>query len=238
MSNIIIIGASSGIGKEIALQYGVSSHNKIGLLARRKDKLQELASQMNASVEFMRFDLEESNCGEQFLDFLRIFHSVDCIIYCSGFGEINPQLDWDLCERTLTVNVMAFTKITNVAYGFLKKQGYGHYAAIASVGGLRGAENDSGYSASKSYMIKYMEGMSRKSKKESAHIVFSTILPGFVDTQMAKGDKFFWMCSPKTAALQIVSGIIQKKRYLYITRRWKLIAWILQRIPNYIYERL
>ena len=86
---------------------------------------------------------------------------------------------------------MAFTQITNISYLVMKQQGCGKFVAISSIGGIRGAENDSGYSASKSYIIKYIEGMARKSNKEGKHVSFLTVLPGFVDTQMAQGDHFF-----------------------------------------------
>ena len=67
---------------------------------------------------------------------------------------------------------MAFTQITNISYLVMKQQGCGKFVAISSIGGIRGAENDSGYSASKSYIIKYIEGMARKSNKEGKHVSF------------------------------------------------------------------
>ena len=67
---------------------------------------------------------------------------------------------------------------------------------------------------------------------------FSTILPGYVDTAMAKGDSFFWMCSPETAASQIARGLERRKHCFYVTRRWRLIGILLQIIPWQIYKRL
>ncbi len=238
MDNIIIIGASSGIGKELALLYGASPSKKLGLLARRKEELIKIANVNVSQTEILKFDLEDSDCLTKFELFLKNFSSVDCIIYCAGYGEINPTLTWNHFQRTLQINVIAFTQITNAIYTYYKNQGHGHYVAISSIAGLRGAENDSGYSASKSYIIKYMEGMSKKSIKEKTDISFTTVLPGFVDTAMAKGTHFFWMTSPQYAASQIIHGIRKKKRYLYVTKRWILIGWILRLLPNRLYERL
>ena len=236
--NIVIVGASSGIGRELALLYGADPGNRLGLLARRKTELEKIAHQSKAAAEIMQFDLEQPDCGRQFKDFINRFARIDLIIYCAGYGEINPQLDWGLCRKTLTVNVLSFTEIINTAYLYFKNQGNGRIAAIASIGGLRGAENDSGYSASKSYMIKYLEGMSRKSRKDGSGISISTILPGFVDTAMAKGEGIFWMTSPQVAARQITAGLERKRRNIYVTRRWRLIAWLLWIMPDWIYERI
>ena len=207
-------------------------------MARRKEELTRIASQIQASTEIMHLDLESVDAAKEYRIFLERFSTIDTVIYCAGFGEINPELDWKFCQKTLTVNVMAFTQITNISYLVMKQQGCGKFVAISSIGGIRGAENDSGYSASKSYIIKYIEGMARKSNKEGKHVSFLTVLPGFVDTQMAKGDHFFWMCTPQIAAQQIICGIQSGKRYLYVTKRWRLIAWLLSLIPSFFYERM
>lgn len=238
MSNIAIIGASSGIGRELALLYGSDPGNNIILLARREMELQTLADQIKGQAIIEIIDLELPERSEKLDRIFTHFPTLDLVVYTAGYGEINPELDWNLCCKTLEVNVMGFTEAVNKVYRFFVKQGYGHLAAISSIGGLRGAENDSGYSASKSYILRYMEGLSKKARKEKSEMVFTTVLPGFVDTQMAKGDKFFWMCSPQIAARQIATGLHKKKRYLYVTRRWRLISWILNLLPWWLYERM
>lgn len=236
--NIIIIGASSGIGRELALLYGRNKNTKLGLVARRTELLSEIAEQISASCEIASIDMASPERGTQFKTFLSKFESIDTVVFCAGFGEINPELTWPLCKQTLDINVMGFTEIMNQAYDALAKQKHGQLAAIASVGGLRGFEDDSGYSASKSYQLRYMEGLARKTRKERSCIHISTILPGYVDTAMAKGGPFFWMCSAATAAQYISRGLLKKRRYIFVTGRWRLIAGILQALPWRIFERL
>ena len=60
----------------------------------------------------------------------------------------------------------------------------------------------------------------------------------FVDTAMAKGQNFFWMTTPQIAARQIYQAITRKKKVAYVTRRWRLIAWLMKCIPDYLYHRL
>ena len=238
MRNIIIIGASSGIGRELALHYGQDPEVRLGLAARRLELLSDIAGMVPASCEVRQIDMAAADRGAQIEALLAGFNSVDLIIYAAGYGEINPDLEWRLCDETLAVNVSGFTEAVNLSYRALARQKHGQLAVIASIGGLRGFEDDSGYSASKGYQIAYMEGLSRKAKKERSGVKITTILPGFVDTAMAKGDKFFWMCSPAQAAKCISRGLGKNSRYIFVTPRWRVVAWLLQLLPWRIFERL
>ena len=62
--------------------------------------------------------------------------------------------------------------------------------------------------------------------------------PGFVDTAMAKGEGLFWVASPEKAASQIVKAIKRRKTHVYVTGRWRLIAWMLRLMPNWLYNRV
>ncbi len=238
VKNIIIIGASSGIGRALALQYGRNPEIRLGLAARREGELRDAAVRSAAGCEIQTFDLEQRDRAERLDALLARFDRIDLVIYCAGFGELNPQLDWALCRRTLEVNVTGFTEVVNLVYRRLAEQKHGQLAVISSVGGWRGFENDSGYSASKAYMRYYLEGLARKANREKSGVRCVTILPGFVDTAMAKGGPFFWMCSPETAAAQIIAGLRRRKRYLYVTRRWRLVGWLLRLLPYPWFERL
>jgi short-subunit dehydrogenase len=65
------------------------------------------------------------------------------------------------------------------------------------------------------------------------------IRPGFVDTPMTRGQAgMFWVASPEKAALQIINAVQQKRKLVYVTRRWRLIAWLLQSMPDWLYDKL
>ena len=78
----------------------------------------------------------------------------------------------------------------------------------------------------KAYMSNYLEGLRKKAHKENLPIAVTDIKPGFVDTEMARGEGKFWVASPQLAAEQIYSAIVHKKSHAYITRRWRLIGWL------------
>jgi short-subunit dehydrogenase len=83
----------------------------------------------------------------------------------------------------------------------------------------------------------YLQGVSYRFNKLKLPVVVTDVQPGFVDTRMAAGNKF-WIASPQKAARQIVSAIRRRKRRVYVTRRWRLIAWLLQVVPDAVYAKL
>ncbi len=61
---------------------------------------------------------------------------------------------------------------------------------------------------------------------------------GFVDTDMAKGDGLFWVCSPEKAARQIYRALEKRKKVVYVTRRWRMFAMLLRLLPERVYRAL
>jgi len=69
-------------------------------------------------------------------------------------------------------------------------------------------------------------------------IVVTDVQPGFVDTRLSGGERRFWVASPETAARQIAAAIRGRKQHLYVTRRWRLIAWLVRIVPDVLYSKL
>ncbi len=134
------------------------------------------------------------------------------------------------------MNVTGFTCIANWTFNYFEKQKAGHLVAISSVGGIRGSRIAPAYNATKSYQINYLEGLRQKATKQKAQFFITGIRPGFVDTDMAKGEGQFWVATVDKATRQIFDAIKQKKKIVYVTKRWRLIATILKRIPRLIYD--
>ena len=106
------------------------------------------------------------------------------------------------------------------------------------MGGLRGNGISPAYNASKAYQINYLEGIRQKVTKLRLPIFVTDVRPGFVDTDMAKGDGLFWVAPVEKAGKQIFHAIQKKKRIVYVTKRWKLIAQILKIIPSSLYCKI
>lgn len=231
--NVIIIGGSSGIGKSLALLFAEKGDN-VMITGRRIEKLQETKNIFSNKINFKYHDVNDIVNSEKTLnEMFSTMGIVDILIYSSGIGEPNYDLDFEVENKTLQTNVIAATHIYGYAFRFFRKQGFGHIVGISSIAGLRGNRHVPAYFASKAYQINYLESLWLKGKRSKAKIVVSNIMPGFVDTDMAQG-KTFWMASPEKAAKQILYAIKKKKKSVYVTKRWWIIAQILKFLPSKI----
>ena len=230
MQKVIIMGASSGIGREIALQL-VKQNYHIAITGRRTQQLEELRTQYPEQILYARIDNTEISSLEQNLNELtKQLGGLDLLILCSGTGDINHELDFEVEERAIDLNVTAFTKIADWTIPYFLKQNYGQFAAITSVAGMTGGNAAPAYNASKAYQINYLSGLRKKMEILQLPIYITDIRPGFVDTDMAKGEGKFWVAPVNKAASQIITAIKAKKKRVYITKRWRLIGFVFQLI--------
>lgn len=238
MKNAIIIGATSGIGKELA-RLLVDDGFKVGITGRRTELLESLKSENPDSYFIKTFDVKDTKTAEEKLDELSSeLGGLDLVILSSGTGEINENLNFEIEFRTIETNVIGWTFIADWVFKYFEKQKHGHLAAISSIGGLRGNSQSTSYNATKAYQINYLEGLRQKATKLKEQIFVTDIRPGLVNTEMAKGEGLFWVMPVEKTARQIYKAIKKKKKIAYVTKRWKLIASIMKRIPVQLYDRM
>ncbi|TDE47102.1 SDR family NAD(P)-dependent oxidoreductase [Flavobacterium rhamnosiphilum] len=238
MKKAIIIGATSGIGKGLAKLLSDNNY-VVGITGRRTELLEKLKSEKPNSYFIKTFDITDIKIAVEKLDELKTeLGGLDLLIISSGTGDLNDNLDFEIEKRTIDTNVLGFTCIANWAFNLFEKQKFGHLVAISSVGGLRGSRQAPSYNATKAFQINYLEALRQKATKLKQPIFVTDIRPGFVDTDMAKGEGQFWVATVDKATRQIFGAINGKKKIVYVTKRWRLIATILKRIPRPIYDRM
>ena len=237
MKKAIVIGSSSGIGKELAILLSKNGY-KVGITGRRKNKLEEIQNINTDAFIVQAFDCTEKNSNDKLNELVQKLGGLDLLVFSSGIGDINTNLDYDIENNTNQLNVIAFTKIINWAYKLFEDQKQGHLVAISSIAGLRGGQFAPAYNASKAFQINYLEGLRQKASKSKLPITITDIRPGFVNTAMAKGEGLFWVASTEKAAKQIFKSIITKKDITYVSKRWRLIVILLKLIPNFIYKKM
>ena len=231
MKNALIIGASSGIGRELAKLLTEDDYNVI-ITGRRGQLLEEIKATNPEKFVVKIHDVNDLDSSDVLFDTLKNeFKSIDLIVYSSGVGNPNYELEWEKELPTLQTNIMAATKIYGLAYNFFRKQGYGHLVGISSIASIRGNRHVPAYFASKAFQANYLESLWMKGKRSKAEIYVTDIQPGFVDTPMAIG-KTFWMASTEKATRQIYTAIKQKRKKVYITKRWRLVAFVLKNAPS------
>jgi short-subunit dehydrogenase len=240
---IIIIGATSGIGKALVGLY-LEQGWMVGITGRRNDLLEEIRVQYPAQIITACFDVRANDNLAHIVLLVEKLGGLDLLIYNSGYGDPSLTLEWELDKRTYETNVKGFIEIVHYAFNYFVGQGYGQIAATSSIASIRGNSWAPAYSASKAFMSVYMEGLHMKAKKmartnkSKVNITITDIQPGFVNTKAAKGNGQFWVAPVEKVARQIFHAIEKKKWRVYVTRRWWLIAQLMKWAPGWMYHRV
>ena len=229
--NAIVFGATSGIGKALS-QLLVQDGYKVLITGRRLERLESLQATAPDSYVIRQHDITDvDDTGRLFEELPSTMGQVDLIIHNSGIGENNFDLEWEKDLPTLNTNVIGAARVYQLAYNYFKIQGHGHLVGITSIASLVGNRHVPAYHASKSFQSNYLESLWMKAKRtKKAKIQVTDILPGYVDTDIITGDTF-WMASLDKASRQIYAGIKKKKRKVYVTRRWGLVALMIRILP-------
>lgn len=234
----VIIGASSGIGEALAHELGRDGW-RLGLLARRLDRLEALRATLAPETVVRAFDVTRGDAAailEQFLDELG---GVDLVVISAGTGHLNHDLRWGLDVDTVTVNVLGFMAAAQMAMRHFLRRGRGHLVGISSIAALRGNRAAAAYAASKAFQSVYLDGLRDLAQHSGCAIAVTEVQPGFVDTAMMKTDRplpslirRLLVASPATAARQVLRAVQRRKKHAYITRRYAAIAFVLRLLPR------
>jgi short-subunit dehydrogenase len=238
MKKAVIIGASSGIGKELA-RVLTSGGYAVGLAARRLDILSEFQKELPANTHIKRIDISQPIEAMRLLtELIQDMGGADIVIICAGISSHNPDLNWENEINTINTNVVGFTAMANIAFKYFCENGTGHIVGISSFRALRGGWSSPAYNASKAFVSNYLEGLRVKSKKMGKNIFVTDIRPGLVETPMIGRKKSFFVAPVNKAALQIREAIENKESVAYITKRYRIIAYMMRYMPFSIYSRL
>ena len=234
----IVIGASSGIGRALAVRLAREGW-AVGVAARRLPLLLELQAEIGRGASVRRMDVTDTARAMALLEaWIEELGGVDLVVLSAGTGHVNPDLAWDPEDETIAVNVRGFTAMANVALRYFVRRGSGHLVAISSLAALRGHGSAPAYNASKAFVSTYMDGLRHRVARLGLPIAITDIQPGFVDTAMAQGPHRFWVASPGQAAEQIRQAIRRRRTRAIVTRRWRLIAWLIRLTPGFVHRRI
>ena len=238
MKKAIIIGATSGIGKSIT-ELLIQNDYAVGVTGRRLELLQSLNEKYPEQICYSQMDVQdlssiESICNE----LVHQLGGMDLLIIAAGIGDENKSLDFAIENNVIKTNIQGFTCVANWGMNYFKKQGHGHLVNISSIAGLMGNGDAPSYNATKAFQINYLEGLRLNADKSGVEIIVTDVRPGYVDTDMAKGDGMFWVAAVEKAAQQIFTAIKRKRKVVYITKRWRIIGWLLKIMPYSVLRKL
>ena len=233
MKRAIVVGASSGIGMEVArllLQQGWT----VGVAARRLELLQTIGQ-----VEVAQIDVTAEDAAERLRSLITRLGGMDLFFYASGIGKQNRELKEDIELATMQTNGVGFTRMIGEAYRYFATQGEGHIAAITSIAGTKGLGPAPAYSATKAMQNVYLQALEQQAHARGLKIHFTDIRPGFVDTALLAGNFHYpMMLKPEKVAQKIVSAINSKQHIRVIDWRYRLLTALWRRIPRCLWRNM
>ncbi len=240
---ILITGASSGIGKALALEYARQGARLI-LTARRREKLSDVASEVESLGGIPRIlvaDITAKDTPRQLTQLaVEEFGGIDIAIMNAGAGApmFVDDYDTDTVNYIMAVNFTGVTNMIGALLPVMMKQKSGQLVAISSMGGLRGLPGSAVYSASKAAVTIFMESLRTELRQKD--IAVTTIIPGFVRSEMTDRNEFYMPFKMETdvAARKIINAISKKKREYRFPWITSLLTRLIAIMPNWLYDRL
>lgn len=242
----IVVGASSGIGEEIARQLGRAGV-QVALVGRREEQLQTVCADINrhAGAELAFAAAHDVRDSE---DLCALFQQItvrlmglDLIVYAAGvMPRVGPQAyPTDADRDTIDVNFTGAVAWLNEAATRFERAREGTIVGISSVAGDRGRRGNPVYGAAKAALSTYLESL--RNRLAVRGVTVTTVKPGYVRTALVEGvelPKIFPVISPEEAARQILDAAAAGRRTVYVPPFWRYVMMAIRALPSPIMQRL
>ena len=238
--NIWITGASSGIGKALAIKFAREGW-KVAASARRENLLKEL-NQENENIHPFPLDVTNiDQCKTVFENIVEKFKDIEISIFGTGIHDPKSEKKFNLdkIRKIMEVNYFGTMNSINAVYDYYNNKKSGQISIISSVAGYRGLPAAGAYCASKSALTSFAETLQFEMKRKNVRV--SLISPGFIKTPMTDQNDFPMpmIKSPEFAAEQIYIGLIKKKGFeIHFPKAFTYFLKFLRILPNSIYFKL
>ena len=236
----IVIGATSGIGREVALQLAEKGW-LVGIAGRRTDLLREVQRQApEGRIDCLRqIDITKDDASDLLQEMISEMGGMDLYFHSSGIGWQNTTLDIDKELQTVATNGMGFVRMVATAYRWMvgnhKK---GHIACITSIAGTKGLGAAPAYSSTKRFQNHYIECLSQQARMRHLPILFTDIRPGFVKTDLIAGSHYPLQLDAHRVAKAIVDAIEREKAIKVIDWRYAILVFFWRLIPHWLWTRM
>lgn len=211
----------------------------LGIAARREDRLQALKQMAPDRVETAVIDVTTEDATVRLHSLIDRLGGMDLFFYASGIGKQNRELTPEIELDTVNTNGMGFTRMIGESYRYFAEQGAGHIAAITSIAGTKGLGPAPSYSATKAMQNVYLQSLEQQANARNLNIRFTDIRPGFVDTDLLKGNfRYPMMLKPENVARSIVNAINGKRHIKVIDWRYAILTSLWRRLPRCLWRHL
>ena len=234
---IWITGASSGIGKALALKFANEGWI-VAASARRENLLQDLNKE-NSNIHSFPLDVTNiDQCKSVFKNIIEKFNDVEISIFGTGIHDPKSEKEFNLdkIRKIMEVNYFGTMNSINSVYEYYNNKKSGQISIISSVAGYRGLPAAGAYCASKSALTSFAESLHFEMKRKNVRV--SLVSPGFIKTPMTDQNDFPMpmIKSPEFAAEQIYNGLINDKSFeIHFPKIFTFMMKIIQILPNWIF---
>ena len=237
---IWITGASSGIGKALAIKFAENGWI-VAASARRENLLNEL-KQINQNIYPFPLDVTEiENCKTVAKKILEQFKNIDICVFGTGMHDPKSEKKFNLekIRKIMEVNYFGTMNSINSIYEYFSEKKSGQISIISSVAGYRGLPAAGAYCASKAALTSFAESLNFDMLKKNVRV--SLISPGFIKTPMTDQNDFPMpmIKPPEFAAEQIYIGLVKKKGFeIHFPKAFTYLLKFLSMLPSSIYFKI
>ena len=234
---IWITGASSGIGKALAIKFANQGW-QVAASARRENLLKDLNNQ-NPNIYSFPLDVRNENESKNtFQNIIKKFQTIDISVFCTGMHDPDAEkkLSSEKIREIMETNFFGTLNCIMAVNTYFRERKNGHIAIVSSVAGYRGLPAASGYCASKSALISLAESLYFDFKRYNVKV--SVINPGFIKTPMTDKNKFPMpmIKSAEFAAEKIFIGLTEKNAFeIHFPIAFTMLMKLLKIMPNWLY---
>lgn len=243
--NIIITGASSGIGKALAFEYAKRGYN-LGLCARRESELQALTDAIKQQYP-QQTCLWEKLDVTQLENVLPVFESLtarlgglDIVIANAGVVGVRRTGNGDFAtdKKIFDVNLYGAIATVDAATALFRKQKHGHIVGISSFSAFRGIPGSAAYSSSKAALSNYLQAVGTELSGKGIQV--SCIHPGFIKTDLSPGmEKYPFVIAADKAAAVMANAIEKKKKNVTVPAwPWAVLKHLMPLLPDNIVKKV
>lgn len=242
--NVLITGASSGLGRQMAIEFSRRGY-RLALTARRLDVLQELQAELAKSSAGQVFvaplDVtDDASVARVFAEARAVMGALDIVVANAGIGHHGyiGKLPFAKVRETVNTNVTGFMATVDAAMHHFREQGHGHLVGISSVAAFRGMPAGGVYGASKAAVTTYLESL--RAETHNSPILVTTLSPGFIDTPINRGAKSRPFVIPVEKGGKLLVDLIERRVERATVPRWpwSLVARLMAVVPTSVIAKL
>ena len=238
MRRAVIIGASSGLGFEMA-KILINDGWRVGIAARGIHLLQDLAAIAPGQVEVAAIDVTDGDAPGRLEELVARVGGMDLFVMSAGIGWQNPQLEESVETATVATNALGFARLVGAAFRFMAGHGGGHIAAITSIAGTKGLGAAPAYSATKAFQNTYLQSLEQLAAIRRLPITFTDIRPGFVATALlGQSPRYPMLMRPDAVARSAVKAVYKRRHKVVIDWRWAVLTALWRLIPDCLWRHL